>query len=99
MFDFCKHSRFTTFLNLGSDFGIAFSSKNTKIHELVKIRLYVFKEMGKIYFDVMKDDMFLQPNEKYDTYDSDVDEPDPDLFYRIINMKMPKIPNPKEVSR
>jgi hypothetical protein len=55
--------------------------------------------MGKIYFDVMKDDMFLSPNEKYDTYDSDVDEPDPDLFYRLINMKMPKIPNPKEFSR
>jgi len=55
--------------------------------------------MGKIYFDVMKDDMFLQPNEKYDTYDSDVDDPDPDLLYRIINMKMPKAPNLREISK
>ena len=48
--------------------------------------------MGKIYFEVMKDDMFEEKNKKLDTYDSDVDEPDPDLFYRIINTPIPKMP-------
>jgi len=48
--------------------------------------------MGKIYFEVMKDDMFEEKNKKLDTFDSDVDEPDPDLFYRIINTPIPKMP-------
>ena len=30
--------------------------------------------------------MLLKP---LDDYDSDVDEPDPDLFYRVINTPMP----------
>ena len=46
--------------------------------------------MGKIYFDIMKDTMF---DTKVDEFDSDVDLPDPDLFYRMINYqpKMPEI--------
>ena len=48
--------------------------------------------MGKIYFEVMKDDMFLDANKKMDTFDSDIDEPDPDMFYRIINTPIPKLP-------
>jgi hypothetical protein len=42
----------------------------------------LWQEMGKIYFEVMKDDMFVDANARLDTFDSDVDEPDPDLFYR-----------------
>ena len=52
--------------------------------------------MGKIYFDVMKEDMFLDANSRLDTFDSDVDEPDPDLFYRIINAP---VPNFREIGR
>ena len=37
----------------------------------------------------MKDNMF---ETEFDDFDSDVDSPDPDLFYRIINYKLPKIP-------
>jgi hypothetical protein len=58
--------------------------------------------MGKIYFEVMKDDMFEDQNKKLDTFDSDVDEPDPDLFYRIINTpipKFPKLPKFREIGR
>ena len=42
-----------------------------------------FQEMGRIYFDIMRDSMFEgDGNKKVDTYDSDTDEPDPDIFYR-----------------
>lgn len=55
-----------------------------------------FQEMGRIYFDIMRDSMFDDQDKKLDTYDSDVDEPDPDLFYRIINYPMPDV---KKVSK
>ena len=47
--------------------------------------------MGRIYFDIMRDSMFENSNEKMDTHDSDVDDPDPDLFYRIINHPVPDL--------
>merc|ERR1711994_380536 len=51
-----------------------------------------FQEMGRIYFDIMRDSMFEgDGNQKVDTYDSDTDEPDPDIFYRIINYPMPDL--------
>ena len=50
-----------------------------------------FQEMGRIYFDIMRDSMFENSNEKMDTHDSDVDDPDPDLFYRIINHPVPDL--------
>ena len=41
--------------------------------------------MGRIYFDIMRDSMFEgDGNQKVDTYDSDTDEPDPDIFYRYL---------------
>ena len=50
-----------------------------------------FQEMGRIYFDIMRDSMFEDSNKKMDTYDSDVDDPDPDLLYRIINHPLPDL--------
>ena len=38
---------------------------------------------------MMKDTMF---EAKIDDFDSDVDVPDPDIFYRIINTPVPKMP-------
>ena len=52
--------------------------------------------MGRIYFDVMKDDMFVDSNSRFDAYDSDVDDPDPDLFYRIINAPVPNFGEMRE---
>ena len=52
--------------------------------------LGAFQELGGIYFEVMKDTMFEEG--KIDDFDSDVDVPDPDLLYRIINTPIPKMP-------
>ena len=37
----------------------------------------------------MKDNMF---ETDIDDYDSDIDTPDPDMLYRIINSPLPKMP-------
>ena len=52
--------------------------------------LGAFQELGGIYFEVMKDTMFEEG--KVDDFDSDVDVPDPDVLYRIINTPIPKMP-------
>ncbi len=51
-----------------------------------------FQELGKIYFDIMKDAMF---EEKRDDYDSDADAPETELFYRIVNAPVPTLPRVK----
>ena len=51
-----------------------------------------FQELGKIYFDVMKDSMFVSSEHKIQDFDSDVDEADPDVFYRLINTPVPALP-------
>jgi len=49
-----------------------------------------FQELGRMYFDIMRDSMFAEEGRKpLDDYDSDVDEPDPDMLYRIINTPIP----------
>jgi len=50
----------------------------------------IFQELGKIYFDVMKDTMF---EADIDDYDSDIDCPEPNIFYRIFNDPVPKMVN------
>ena len=47
------------------------------------------QELGKIYFDVMKDTMF---EANINDYDSDIDCQEPDILYRIINAPVPKMP-------
>ena len=51
--------------------------------------LGAFQELGSIYFEVMKDRMF---EADIDDFDSDVDIPDPDWVYRIINAPVPTLP-------
>ena len=50
-----------------------------------------FQEMGRIYFNIMRDSMFEDPNKRMDRFDSDVDEPDPDPIYRLINHPLPDL--------
>ena len=52
--------------------------------------LGAFQELGKIYFDVMKDSMFDKNPE--DDFDSDVDSPETEIFYRIVNAPIPQMP-------
>lgn len=50
-----------------------------------------FQELGRMYFDIMRNSMFDDDrgNKPLDDFDSDVDEPDPDMFYRVINTPIP----------
>ncbi len=54
--------------------------------------LGAFQELGRIYFDIMKDSMF---EAKGDDFDSDVDTPESELLYKIINAPIPEMPKIK----
>ncbi len=44
-----------------------------------------FQELGSIYFSVMRDSMFEDPNRRMDDRDSDEEAADTDLLSRIVN--------------
>lgn len=56
----------------------------------IATRVGAFQEMGRIYFSLVKDGMFEDPEKRLDLHDSDVDDPDPDPLYRIINTPFPE---------
>ncbi len=72
------------YLLLCTDIHIAGLKRHLFPHSRIATSLGAFQELGSIRFQVMKDLMFIDPNAKMDTYDSD-EEIDHDLFSRVIN--------------